>query len=443
MKEKWEQLSPEERREERFKKWLSTDGIKFNSPAAEKKYTDIIKRYIKVIKLEEPDRVPVMLPMGTLPLYMAGMTYKEAMNDNKKLYQAYLNVFHVFKGDNYAGPEMFPSGKAVEIIDSKITKYPGYGLPDDADGYQFVEGEYMKADEYDIFLNDMSDFVFRYYLPRTMGVLEPFKYFPPLSHMLGFPNMFLGPASHPEVQSAFQTLIDYGIETAKWQAPLMEFGRMALAEGYPSMMGGFAHAPFDLVGDTLRGTRGIMLDMFRRPDKVHQAMEKLIPLNINIAVSSANMSNCPMVIFPLHKGDDTFMSDEQYEEFYWPSFRKVIMGLVEEGVVPLLFAEGKYNNRLKTIKDLPRASVIWYFDQTDMFKAKEILGDRACIMGNVPTSLLCTGTPQAVKEYCRNLIEVCGKGGGFILAAGASIGKGNPDNIHAMSEAAFEYGVYN
>ena len=57
-------------------------------------------------------------------------------------------------------------------------------------------------------------------------------------------------------------------------------------------------------------------------------------------------------------------------------------------------------------------------------------------------SLLCTGKPQEIKEYCRKLIEVCGKGGGYILAGGASLDKGIPDNIHAMSEAAFEYGVY-
>ena len=65
-----------------------------------------------------------------------------------------------------------------------------------------------------------------------------------------------------------------------------------------------------------------------------------------------------------------------------------------------------YNNRLETIKELPRGAVIWQFDQTDMAKAKEALGDIACIAGNVPTSLLVTGTPQDVKKYCRKLIEV-------------------------------------
>jgi len=222
----------------------------------------------------------------------------------------------------------------------------------------------------------------------------------------------------------------------------MEFSREAIAAGYPSFMGGQSHAPFDILGDTLRGTKGIVMDMYRQPDKLLEAMERLTPMNIEIGVQMADVSGRPVVFFALHKGDDTFMSNRQFEKFYWPTLRKVIMGLISEGCVPMLFAEGKYNSRLEIIKDLPPGKVMWHFDQTDMFRAKEVLGDIACIVGNVPTSLLVTGTPQAVKEYCRKLIEVCGKGGGFILTGGASINKGNPDNLRAMIEAVEEYGVY-
>jgi uroporphyrinogen-III decarboxylase len=137
------------------------------------------------------------------------------------------------------------------------------------------------------------------------------------------------------------------------------------------------------------------------------------------------------------------MSEAQFRKFYWHSLREVVLGLIEEGCVPFLFAEGRYNNRLDIIKDLPVGKVLWHFDQTDMDKAKKVLGGRACIAGNVPTSLLLTGTPQAVKNYCRHLIEVCGEGGGFILTGGASIDKGNPDNLRAMIEAVEEYGIYN
>jgi uroporphyrinogen-III decarboxylase len=171
-------------------------------------------------------------------------------------------------------------------------------------------------------------------------------------------------------------------------------------------------------------------------------MERIAPLTIASAISSITPGGAPIVIMPLHKGADTFMSIKQYETFYWPTFKKVVMAIVNEGITPVLFAEGSYNKRLDIIGDFPKGSVAWYFDQTDIFKAKEKIGDRCCIMGNVPTSMILTGTPKEVKDYCRKLIEVCGKGGGYILAAGANVDNGAPENMRAMMAAAREYGVY-
>lgn len=85
---------------------------------------------------------------------------------------------------------------------------------------------------------------------------------------------------------------------------------------------------------------------------------------------------------------------------------------------------------------------MWLFDQTDMANTKAVLGDTACITSNVPASLLVTGTAQDVKAYCRKLIEVYGRGGGYILSGGASIDRGKSANLCAMMEAAREYGVY-
>lgn len=149
-----------------------------------------------------------------------------------------------------------------------------------------------------------------------------------------------------------------------------------------------------------------------------------------------------MVLFPLHKGADGFMSDKQFETFYWPSLKKVILALIDEGIMPMLFAEGSYLTRLETVNEFPKGTVTWRFDQTDMATVKKVLGDKCCVSGNVPTSLLSAGTPQQVKEYCRKLIEVCAPGGGYILASGAQPDNAHPDNLRAMMEAAKEYGVY-
>jgi uroporphyrinogen-III decarboxylase len=145
---------------------------------------------------------------------------------------------------------------------------------------------------------------------------------------------------------------------------------------------------------------------------------------------------------PLHKGDESFMSPRQFEMFYWPTFKRLLLGMVNEGLVPFPFAEGRYGARLEVISDMPKSSVVWSFEDIDMARAKKVLGKVSCIAGNVPSSVLYTKTPREVKENCRKLIETCAPGGGYILTRATGMNEGNPDNLRVMMEAAKEYGVY-
>ena len=74
--------------------------------------------------------------------------------------------------------------------------------------------------------------------------------------------------------------------------------------------------------------------------------------------------------------------------------------------------------------------------------AKDVLGGITCIAGNVPISLLNTGTPDDVKRYCRGLIDVAGKDGGYIMTSGGVIDKARPENVRTMIDFTREYGVY-
>jgi uroporphyrinogen-III decarboxylase len=150
----------------------------------------------------------------------------------------------------------------------------------------------------------------------------------------------------------------------------------------------------------------------------------------------------PIIFIPLHKGADGFLSDEQFEKFYWPTLRKVMLGLIEEGCVPNPAAEGGYNSRLKVVKDLPKGKTLWMIDRSDMVKAKETLGENACLLGNVSSAMLHLGTPQEVRDYVKNLIDTAGKGGGLIVSNGAFFDHAKPENVKAMVDFTKEYGVY-
>jgi uroporphyrinogen-III decarboxylase len=148
------------------------------------------------------------------------------------------------------------------------------------------------------------------------------------------------------------------------------------------------------------------------------------------------------VFIPLHKGLDGFMSPEQFNTFYWPTLKKLIVNLIDEGLNPFVLWEGDCTSRLETIGDIPKGKAVYWFERTDIFKAKEILGDRVCIRGNVPLSVMCTGTPDDVTAYCRKLIDVVGKDGGFIMDASTVLDDAKPENIRAMIDFTKEYGVY-
>jgi hypothetical protein len=442
MERKWSELSPDEKREERFKRWLSPDDVTFNSREAERLYRERVARLIDAIKLKEPDRVPVVFNPGHIPARYSGYTVRDVMYDAEKLAKAWEKYINDFELDVLPGAALVRCGKVLDILESKMYKWAGHGLPDDSVA-QYIEAEYLEADEWDALKQDPSDFHFRTYLPRIYGAAEPFRKLPPLKSIGGI-HGGLWAFDDPEVQVAIEAFREAGKEEARWLKVISEVDRKGLASGLPPFSKGFVGggAPLDTIGASLRGTKGTIMDMFQQPERLIEHMENAVPETVQRTTAMVDVTGVPVIFMPLHRGADGFMSEKQFHTFYWPYLKKVILGCVEEGLVPALFAEGSYNTRLEIIRDLPKGKVIWHFDQTDMSRAKEILGDNACIMGNIPTSLLITGRPDDVRVYCRKLIETAGKGGGYIMAPGATADDSKVENLEAMLEAARDYGVY-
>ncbi len=445
MEKEWSELTREEKREKRMQNYLNPTDIKFRDARAEKLYKERVTRMMKVSRCEVPDRVPVSLPTGHYPAYYGGYDFKTVMYDSEALKDAYRKFMEDFYEDMdmFMGPGFVFSGKVMDIADYKNYAWPGHGLGDDVNTFQFIEAAYMKENEYDDLMKDPSDFGFRVLTPRTMGAAEGLQYFPPLSSMMGTPMVMAMPFTRSEVRETFKKLIAAGEAMEEWQKELAVVAKEALEAGFPAGRGGLGIAPFDIIGDFLRGTQGIAIDMFRRPEQLLECIDMLYDRIVPRMINNINMSGGYAVSFPLHRGDDTFMSRKQFEKFYWPSLKKYIDALIEEGIQVSLFAEGRYNERLEYIGDFPKGWVSWMFDKTDMANAKKMIGDRCCISGNVPASLMVAGTPKEVKECCRELIETCAPGGGYILAGGCTATETrNPDNFRAFMEAAKEYGTY-
>ena len=440
MEKEWTELSPEEKREERFKNWLNPEDITFNSPEAEAGYKERVSRIISAIKLEETDRVPVVCHPGYAPAFYSGYSIKDVMYDSQKLENAWFKYMDDFVLDVLPDANLIRCGEAMDLTGNLTCKWAGHGLPDNV-APQHVELEVLKADEWDHFEYDNSDFNLRVKMPRTHEAAAPLANLPPLSVLGGFFGASaLAAFAEPEVKAAFEAFAKAGKIEAEWRKSIMAIENRGLSMGLPNFfkfdIGG--GAPLDAIGADLRGTRGTIMDMFQRPDRLLSYMDKQVEKNIELVAKTGSRTGSPIIFIPLHRGADRFMSEDQFKTFYWPFLKRVAEGYINEGLVPLLFAEGGYNTRLELIRDLPEKGVIWYFDQTDIFKAKEVVGNRQCIMGNVPSSMIVTGNADDVRACSKNLIQGAGKGGGYILAPGATADEAKFENIRAMYDAAEE-----
>ena len=436
----WNQLTPDEKSARRWDAFCNP-GLEFATPEAAATYRERATRLRKAILLEgEPDRVPVTVLAGYYPATRKGLTPYDVTQDYDKAVQAWLDCNHDLQADIMIAP-VFAAipGRAYESLEVKILSWPGHGVPPTS-GFQYNEKEWMQPDEYDLLIDDPTDYLLHYYLPRVATGLAGFaKLASPLDmvEIVGGPPWMMRWAD-PEVQAILEKLKTAGQECAFWGSKIYPLLGQLVAEGFPGPFSHMSLAPFDFIGDTLRGTRGVIMDMFRQPDAVLEACDRLAPVVVKWVTRRANPFTPPLVFIPLHKGADSFMSVEQFQTFYWPSLKKTIEGLVADGFVPYLFAEGAYGTRLETIADVPKGRTLWQFDHTDMRKAKQILGGTACIQGNVPLPVLQLGTAEEVRNYCRDLIDAIGPGGGFILDVGAVLDEAKPGNVEAMVAAAKE-----
>ena len=406
----------------------------------EQLYEEREKRVRDAIELKEPDRVPLWIIPN--PSEFSGLPHSAAYYDPVAWKEAIRDATLEFEPD-LAMAGFGTSGLSWEALDVKNRLWPGGPLPADYE-YQFVEGEYMKEDEYDLFLSDPSDFIVRYYLPRVYGALLPLSKLPPLSSMFGSFEGITNLFASPEFEQLARALSKAGRELENDRLAAGDAQEELALLGFPafSHFGGAGGAPFDTLSSFFRGMKGSMIDMYRRPEKLLRACDMILEKRIAMAVpADPNKRGNPKRIgMPLWRGDKSFMSDKQFKKFYWPGLKKAMLTSIELGYVPMPFFEAHFGERLECLLELPKGKVVAFVDHTDVIQAKEILGGHTCIIGTAPQSLKFASL-QEVENHYKNLIKVCGKGGGFMLNIGFP-DKATKEGCKAMVESIKECGRY-
>ena len=399
-----------QREQKKFKDQIE----KKHGKSTEQLFKEREKRTRDVTQLKIPDQVP--LSLNADPARYTGIRRSAAYYDPIGWKRAVREVHVAFEPD-LCNAGLPTSGQALEILGVTNRLWPGGPLPPDYE-YQVEEPEFMKADEYDMFLSDPTDFMIRRYLPRMYRAMEPFAKLPPLG-LLG--NGLEGIAvtfTNPEYQEAFQKIAKAGQAMKEFRQTIGDsYGDLAYL-GFPAFsqlgIGGIGGAPFDTLSSNYRGMKGSMLDMYRQPDKLLKACDMLLDKRIAAAVKATPENRGKRVGMPLWRGDKKFMSDEQFKKFYWPGLKRALQAVIDLGYVPIPFFEAEFGDRLECLLELPKGKIIASVEDVDTVKARQILKGHTCVLARGPFALK-VATPNQVAQFYNDLFDKQGKGGGIIF----------------------------
>lgn len=171
------------------------------------------------------------------------------------------------------------------------------------------------------------------------------------------------------------------------------------------------------------------------PDAIHRALD--LAADALIAFGKACVDAGADL---LHCGDSLascdVISPADYEEWAFPYERKVIQAWKAYGAKTLLHICGD-STRVLDLYAETGADVIEIDHKVDLARAREIVGDRASLIGNVdPVTVLLQGTPERVRTVADACLATCA-GGGYVLGSGCVVPRITPlENVRAMVEAA-------
>ena len=375
-------------------------------------------RYQAAIALEPTDRIPIAPGSNYFAEVYSGNTNQETIYDPEKWLRAELAFCRDFpEVDVLRNNRIY--GPLFDAVGLKTYKLPGRDLPP-GDQFQFVEEEYMKADEYDILIERPVEFLFDRWLPRIFG---EFGERGSIRSYMAFLKGGMAQAMAGQVMRNRTTVLQN-------------------EAGMPQPMAGFFLAPFDVLADAMRGLTGIFLDCYRQPEKVIAACDSLVGEMANVALALADPLKRWPIFVPTHKA--CFLSPDQFEQFYWPSFKKVMEILIGAGHTVRAYLEGDWGMHWRHMLELPKGKVLCDIDnEGDIFKAKEEIGHHQCLAGGIKDSQFILGTPEEMRKQVKLLCDTVGKGGGYIVSGGCNFPyTAKPENFRAMIDAVCEYGIY-
>ncbi|MBD5643113.1 uroporphyrinogen decarboxylase family protein [Clostridium botulinum] len=207
-------------------------------------------------------------------------------------------------------------------------------------------------------------------------------------------------------------------------------------------VGAAMSGPFSVAASVV-GTENLLKWMIKYPKKVHTLMDIVAESNNRYIEAVAKLGVSIGFADPV--SSTSLISPKQFREFSLPALRKNINKIKEKtGGAPGIHICGKSK---ELWEDVVNAGISNFSidNAEDLEEAKNIMGDRVVITGNVPpVDIVYRGNKEAIFKSVKECIK---KGydskKGYILSTGCQIPMHTPiENIEMFMEAGKTYGKY-
>ncbi|TDO90116.1 uroporphyrinogen decarboxylase [Halanaerobium saccharolyticum] len=192
---------------------------------------------------------------------------------------------------------------------------------------------------------------------------------------------------------------------------------------------------------TLRGTERFVRDTYKDPDLCHKLLRLATDSCKNFIKEIVSYEAMPIILEPIASG--SLFSPKMFKEFAFP-YNKELVDLAHElgALIPFHIC-GKTHKIVDLMADTG-ADVI-SIDQCDLEIAREKVGGRAVVLGNInPADELLFGPVERIYKVCKEAIDKMeGYTPGFFLSTGCETSNEVPmEHIEAFMDAARSYGTY-
>ncbi len=393
----------------------------------EQLYQERLTRYITALRNEKPDKIPIRPFVAEFTAKYAGMTCQQVCHDYNFAFEAAVKCAKEFDWDAVVANMVYVWTGLAQAAGLRYYGIPGIGIPHTV-GFNYIEPPeeqaFMREDEYDALIDDPTGFLYNVWLPRVSTEVA----------RIGQPATYRNNVALVKSSMAMLTYFyAFGPQVA----------RLRNECGMPSAIAGIFKAPFDIIGDKLRGFVGLTMDMHTQPDKVLRACEALAPHLTHVGLTSADAAKQVPIGFWMHRGCVPFITPKQFASHYWPTLKPCIEEFWRHGHQTMFYAEGKWDFHLDDFATLPERSILYHVDQGDIFLAHRKLHHKFALSGGIPNVLLSYGTPEEVRAHAKKVIDGVAKDGGYIMDAGAIMQDDTSiENMRALTNFTREYGVY-